>query len=38
MRVPDPVYKRAIELKEEGDYASLGEAVRNVFLEAGYDV
>lgn len=38
VRIPDTVYERAEELQEEYDYPTLGEAIRQVFREAGYDV
>ncbi|WP_233274383.1 ribbon-helix-helix domain-containing protein [Natrinema thermotolerans] len=38
VKVPDPVHERAKEIKETHDYASLGEAVRHMCREGGYDV
>lgn len=38
MKVPDPVHEKATEIKELHDYASLGEAVRHMCREGGYDV
>lgn len=38
MKVPDPVHEKAKEIKELHDYASLGEAVRHMCREGGYDV
>lgn len=38
MRVPDAVYEQAEKVQTEHEYATLGEAVRHVFREAGYDV
>lgn len=37
-RVPTSVLDKAGELKEEYDYASIGEAIRHMCREAGYDV
>lgn len=37
-RLPNPVYDKAVEIQEEYDYPSIGEAVRHVFQEADYDV
>lgn len=36
--LPEPVRKKVVEMTEEYDYSSHGEAVRQVFQEAGYDV
>lgn len=38
VRVPDPVYNRAEEIKEERDLPSIGEALRYMSREGGYDV
>lgn len=38
MRVPDPVKEKAEDVKDEGDFATLGEAVRYMVREGGYDV
>jgi hypothetical protein len=38
LRVPQPVYQTASDVKDEYDYPSIGEAVRHVFREADYDV
>jgi hypothetical protein len=38
VRVPEPVYEKAEEVKEIHDYASLGEAIRHMCREGGYDV
>jgi hypothetical protein len=37
-RIPDPVLKRAEDVKEEYDYPSVGEAIRHMCQEGGYDV
>lgn len=37
-RLPKPVEEQAREIQSEHEYPSLGEAVRHVFQEAGYDV
>jgi hypothetical protein len=36
--LPDPVARKAEQVREEYDYPSTGEAIRHVFKEAGYDV
>ena len=38
VKVPVPVYEKAKELKEMHDYASIGEAIRHMCREGGYDV
>lgn len=38
VRVPDPVHETAVEIKELHDYASIGEAIRHMCREGGYDV
>lgn len=38
VKVPDPVHAKAKEIKEMHDYASLGEAIRHMCREGGYDV
>lgn len=38
MRVPDTVYQEAVRLQDERGFASLGEAVRHMCQEGGYDV
>ena len=38
VKVPDPVHDKAEEIKEMHDYATLGEAVRHMCREGGYDV
>jgi hypothetical protein len=38
VRIPDTVYEAAGELKEEQDFATLGEAIRHMCNEGGYDV
>ena len=38
IRVPDTVYDEAERLKEERDFPSIGEAVRYMCREGGYDV
>jgi hypothetical protein len=37
-RLPDPVAKKAKEIRDENDYNSVGEVIRTVFKEAGYNV
>lgn len=37
-RLPDPVEDRLQEIADERDISSLGETVRYVMQEAGYDV
>jgi len=37
-RLPDPVAKEAKRIRDEKDYSSVGEVVRDVFKEAGYEV
>jgi hypothetical protein len=37
-RVPDTVSEKAQELKENRDFASIGEAIRHMCQEGGYDV
>jgi len=36
--LPRPVYEQAEEIQDEFEYPTVGEAVRHVFQEAGYDV
>jgi len=37
-RVPDPVYDRAKEVRDERDFQSIGEAIRYMCREGDYDV
>lgn len=37
-RVPDKVREKAEDVQEEYDYPSLGEAIRHMCKEGGYDV
>lgn len=37
-RIPNTVYEVAHNVKEEHDYPSLGEAIRHMCREGGYDV
>lgn len=38
VRLPTTVYERAGEVKNEYDFASIGEAVRHMCREGGFDV
>ena len=38
VRIPDPVHEKAEEIKDIHDYASLGEAIRHMCREGGYDL
>jgi len=38
VRVPDSLYDRAVKLKDEKDYSTIGEAIRAMAKDAGYDV
>ena len=38
VRIPDPVYSRAQEVKDEHEFSSIGEAIRYMVREGGYDV
>lgn len=38
VRVPDPVKDVADRMVQDGEHETLGEAIRSVFEEAGYDV
>jgi len=38
VRVPQTVYEEAERLREEEDYATLGEAIRSMCKDGGYDV
>lgn len=38
MIVPDSVYEQAKKLKDEKDFATLGEALRYMCRNGGYDV
>ena len=38
VRVPESVYNTAKELKEERGFATIGEAIRHMCQEGGYDV
>lgn len=37
-RVPDRVHEKAGEVQSEYDYATIGEAIRHMCQEGGYDV
>lgn len=37
-RVPDSVCERAETIKDEYEYGSIGEAIRHMCREGGYDV
>jgi hypothetical protein len=37
-RVPDSVREQAEDVKDEYEYPSLGEAIRHMCQEGGYDV
>ena len=37
-RLPESVIKTAEQVKDEYDYPSLGEAIRHMCQEGGYDV
>lgn len=37
-RLPGPVVEKAKQLKEEKEFASLGEAIRHMCQEGGFDV
>jgi len=37
-RIPDPVAQKARELRDEMDFGSIGEALRYMAREGGYDV
>jgi hypothetical protein len=37
-RIPKSVYEQAEEVKDEYDYPSIGEAIRHMCKEGGYDV
>lgn len=36
--VPDPVANKAKELVEQRDFSTIGEAIRHMCREGGYDV
>lgn len=38
VRVPDTVYEKAEQLKEERDYPTIGEAIRYMCREGEFDV
>lgn len=38
VRIPDTIYEKAHEIKDLHDYATLGEAIRHMCREGGYDV
>jgi len=38
VRLPDSVYEEAERVKAEYDYPSIGEAVRHMCRDGGYDV
>jgi len=38
VRIPDPVKEQADELVESRDFQSIGEAVRHMCREGGYNV
>jgi len=38
VRVPDPVYDEAEQIKDDRDLPSIGEALRYMAREGGYDV
>jgi metal-responsive CopG/Arc/MetJ family transcriptional regulator len=37
-RLPENVYEAAEEVRDEYDYPSVGEAIRHMVREGGYDV
>lgn len=37
-KIPEPLHEKAMEVKREEDYASIGEVLRDMAQEAGYDV
>ena len=37
-RIPNTVYDKAVEVKDEHDFVSLGEALRHMCQEGGYNV
>jgi len=37
-RIPDPVYREAEQVKDEREFSSIGEAIRYMVREGGYDV
>ena len=37
-RIPNPVYNEAKKVQHEHDYATIGEAIRHMVREGGYDV
>lgn len=37
-RIPNPVYNKASEVQDEHDYATIGEAIRHMVREGGYNV
>lgn len=38
VRVPKPVYEQAKTVQEDYEYPSIGEAIRHMCKEGGYDV
>lgn len=38
VRVPQPVYEQAVHVKQDHDFPSIGEAIRHMCREGGYDV
>lgn len=37
-RIPDPVYEEAESIKDKKEFSSIGEAIRYMVREGGYDV
>lgn len=37
-RIPDTVAERARQIRDENDFTSIGEAIRHMAQEGGYDV
>lgn len=38
VQVPDSVHKQAKQLRDEKEFSSIGDAIRYVFIQEGYDV
>lgn len=38
VRIPETVYAAAVQVKEDRDFPSIGEAIRYMCREGGYDV
>lgn len=38
VKIPDPLYETAVQVKEDKDFGSIGDALRYMVREGGWDV